>query len=249
MLAKPMFYMDSALSVGSSSRRFFGACLLLCLVGAGSATAGQHQPLDSLREAARVFLQAHHADAAYPVEIEIAALDDRLRLKRCGTGLAAEFAGRAREFGRTLLKVSCPAPAWQVYVPARVRGFVDALVATRALPRGSRIDADAVRIEKQAVSSLRDGFYTSIDSVVDLETQRSIRPGTVLTAQHLAAPRLIRRGESVMLVVRSGDFRIQTQGKALDDARRGRSLRVRNSTSGRVVEGRAIAPGVVEVAH
>ena len=216
MLAKPMFYMDSALSVGSSSRRFFGACLLLCLVGAGSATAGQHQPLDSLREAARVFLQAHHADAAYPVEIEIAALDDRLRLKRCGTGLAAEFAGRAREFGRTLLKVSCPAPAWQVYVPARVRGFVDALVATRALPRGSRIDADAVRIEKQAVSS---------------------------------APRLIRRGESVMLVVRSGDFRIQTQGKALDDARRGRSLRVRNSTSGRVVEGRAIAPGVVEVAH
>ena len=233
-------------------RRNSGAWLVLALLALappGHAESLDRQPLETLRQAARAFLEAQHSGARYPVEIEIAGLDDRLRLKPCQGTIEAGYAGRARRYGRTLLAVDCSRPTWQVYVPARVRGYVDALVASRALPRGSRLDAAAVHLEKRPVEDLRNGHFTRIEVVEDLETLRAVRPGTVLTEQHLAAPRLVRRGEAVMLVVRTGDFRIQMQGKAMDDGRRGGNVRVRNLSSGRVVEGRAVAPGVVEIAH
>ena len=58
---------------------------------------------------------------------------------------------------------------------------------------------------------------------------------------------LIRNGEVVQLVSTSSQVKVAARGKALSDGAAGHTVRVRNLSSGRVVEGRVIGLGKVAV--
>ena len=58
---------------------------------------------------------------------------------------------------------------------------------------------------------------------------------------------LVRRGQRVTVLAQGRGIQVRTNGKALGDAAKGERVRVENTTSRRVVEGVAIADGVVRV--
>jgi flagella basal body P-ring formation protein FlgA len=64
--------------------------------------------------------------------------------------------------------------------------------------------------------------------------------------QPMAAPKLVRRGQPVTLVVRSGTLTISAQGRALSDGRAGDLVRVVSSSS-RTIDGIVEGPGTVRV--
>lgn len=229
-------------------RQIIGAAVVMASVTGAGAAAGEHQALSAIAAAVQEFVDTDRRDDAYPPKIRVGKLDSRLRLRRCAEPLQVDYANAQRALGRTYASVSCRAPVeWRIYVPVVIAAFGDVLVTQRPLPRGHRLVAADVRLEKRELSVLRQGFFTDINKIELLETKRAIASGAALTPDKVAPIKLVRNGEVVHLVSASSNVKVAARGKALNDGAVGHTVRVRNLSSGRVVEGRVIGPGRVAV--
>src|SRR5690606_34676120 len=85
--------------------------------------------------------------------------------------------------------------------------------------------------------------------VVARVARRALGAGTLLGANDLLAPRIIRRGDSVALVSRRGGVEVRMAGKALGDAGQDERVSVENLSSRRVVQGIVAAGGDVLVSR
>lgn len=145
--------------------------------------------------------------------------------------------------------MACEAPsAWTVYVRVKVSDLRPVLTLARSAQRGEALDEALLVIQERDVASLPFGYFCSPADLAGLQLRRPAAAGSVLTPDLVEAPRLIRRGDLVNLVGRSGAVEVRSQGKALRDGGRGERIPVENSSSRRVVEGRVTAGGEVEIA-
>jgi len=206
---------------------------------AATATGGTDwQPLDDIQDTATGFLSARLGAAGDGTRIEAGFLDPRLRLPRCSQPLDA-FLNPGADVNRiTTVGVRCAGEKpWKVYVPVSVVATANVAIATRHLPRGSVITADSLRLERREVTHMRSGYFGSVESALGLKVRQPILKGRALTPNQLEADHVVRRGQSVTLVVSSGGLKLNMSGKALIDGAIGQRIRVENSSSGRVVEG------------
>lgn len=216
-------------------------------VNAYGAT-GERHPLSAITKAVSDFVQADRHGDRYPARIRVGKLDSRLRLRRCAQPLQVEYSNGQRKIGQTHASVSCTTPVeWRIYVPVVIAAFGDVLVTQRPLPRGHRLSAADVHPEKRELSVFRQGFFSDINKLNLLETKRAIGAGVALTPDKVASVKLVRNGELVQLVSASSQVQVAARGKALNDGAQGNTVRVRNLSSGRVVEGRVIGLGTVSV--
>lgn len=70
----------------------------------------------------------------------------------------------------------------------------------------------------------------------------------VLTPQHLEQAEVVRKGDHVVIIARSGSLSVRMPGEALSKGGLSEQIRVRNLNSKRVVKARVTGPGQVEVA-
>jgi flagella basal body P-ring formation protein FlgA len=83
--------------------------------------------------------------------------------------------------------------------------------------------------------------------VVGQQLRYSLAMGTALTPRSLKQQKIVQRGEQVILVAQAGSMEVRMNGMAMEDATLGDKIKVKNSSSNRVVEGVVQAPGVVQV--
>lgn len=226
-----------------------GAALAAILAGVGAVQAASRQDLEAVRAAVHAFITGAHAGDAYPPQVRVGALDPRLRLGACSGGLEVDYANhRVRRSGRVLTAVRCSAPVqWRLYVPVQVDAFADVVVARRALPRGHVLQRTDLALEKRNLARLTQGFYREAAALEAWVTRRPLPAGAALTPGAVTQPRLVRNGERVALVASASGVQVVARGTALADGAAGETVRVRNASSGRVVEGRVIARGKVAV--
>ncbi len=224
---------------------------LLVLLGCWAAplsaapAAGPFQPLDGIRAAVLDFIRAELGDDP-DVRPEVKPLDARLRLHACEQPLRVFWGPGARRQGNTTLGVACEGERpWKIYVQARIAVWRPVAVAARALLRGERLRADDVRLEKRDVSRLRGGYLDDAQRFVGYRIRQNIPAGRVLQPRQFAAPRLVRRGERVTLVARNGTVQVRMAGEALADGALGATVRVRNLSSRRIVQGEVVGKGRV----
>lgn len=232
------------------------ASTTLCLAGillaapVGSANAVAWQPQETIRAAVHDHL-AEQASAQWGSDVQIAVrpLDPRLRLAACSSPLQILPSNRP-PLGAVTLGVRCAGTeSWTIYVSARLSAFVPVLAATRPLARGTRLtaaDLDAVRLD---VSTLPQGYLPVGTDLVGKVVRQPIAAGLPLRPAQVEEPKLIRRGEQITLRAARDGFEVSMAGLALADGRVGERISVRNSASGRVVEGKVVAEGMVDVAH
>ena len=211
------------------------AWMLLAVPTPASADAGIEAP-SRIRDAA----ERHVAAQVLPTATVTAeALDPRLRLPACGQPLETSAANPAARGAWSIL-VSCRADGaalWAVFVPVKVADLRPVVVMTRSIAPGQPIDADVLRLEKRDVATLSMGYLTSVDEAVGRSLRRPVAPGAALTPDALAVTRVIKRGDVVTLVGRSGGLEVRAQGKALADGGNGERISVENPSSRRVVQG------------
>ncbi|HEX6734003.1 MAG TPA: flagellar basal body P-ring formation chaperone FlgA [Azonexus sp.] len=128
-----------------------------------------------------------------------------------------------------------------------VRGEISAevLVATAALPANRPIAAADLALERRDVAATPDAL-SDASVVVGQSSRRSLRAGQVLLKSMLVAPVLVKRGEAVRIVARTGPVEVTSVGEALEAGRGDDTVRVRNSTTGKVIRARVTASGTVE---
>lgn len=214
--------------------------------GSALAAATAMQSLDNVRAAAEQAVRAHYAMPGSRVEITPGSLDLRLQLTACQQPLHALVAENAQVSSRMTVPVQCPQDGgWTVRVPLRLQVFRTVLVASRPLLRGDGISAADVHGEERDITRLGYGYIENLDQVAGRSLARAIARGSVLSPGALGGRRMVRAGDHVQMVARLDGIEVRADGVALGSGDNGARLRVRNESSGKIVDTVVSAPGVV----
>ena len=202
---------------------------------ARAADPPQWQPLAEIRAAAIAALGAGEAEAQ-------ATLDPALRLARCAQPLQAVASGSK------MAQVRCAdAPGWRVFVPVRIRREADVVVLTVAAASGVPIAANQLAVQRREVGQAAGATFSDPAALVGRVPSRALAPGLVPTEADLSLGAPLRRGDPVVLVSRVGGVEVRMQGRAMGAAQAGGVVVVENTSSRRILRGRVVADGVVEV--
>lgn len=141
-------------------------------------------------------------------------------------------------------------PAGVVPVCFDVRLHQEVAVATRRIERGEALGPDNITRNRRAVNT---GNYLSYaEAVAGKRSRRLILPGQMMMKSDIEAATpehaiLVKQQDTVKLVARVGSMRVTATGEALQEGRAGQLIRVRNLDSKKILTGRVVSRGTVEV--
>lgn len=229
----------------------------LCLAAAGislslaapaAPLARENQSHEAILGTARAFLESGARHGGGETVIDVASIDPRLQLAACDAPLEAFGHSDTPRSGSATVGVRCAGSnPWTIYVRATVHLHLDVAVLRNALARDAVVGEADIDFVRKDAAELRGGYLADPAQIVNRQVKRALPAGTVLTPGVLTAPRIVRRGQEVVIRSRSGALSVQMSGEALADGEEGQRIHVRNAQSRRIVEGRVIAPGVVEI--
>lgn len=212
-------------------------------------TSAQYQTHQSIISRVITFLQdLSEKQHTQNVQIQAGHLDKRLKLVACNQALQAYLAPGAKTVGKTTVGIRCQGPkAWALYVPATVNVYSTVYQTAHALPRGHIIRKTDLEPVEYNLARLSYGYFSDSSKLIGMQTKRRLSQGRVITPNQIKPPLLIKRGEQVALVSESSLFKVKMSGKAMMDGAYGDRIRVKNSSSRRIIEGKVTQPGVVMI--
>jgi flagella basal body P-ring formation protein FlgA len=232
-------------------KKTFNNCVVLLAIFLlpGLTMAENFQSLDSIHAAARQFLLDQDASLTEEgARLESGKLDSRLRLRQCSQALEGFLPAGGRTIGNITVGVRCADDApWSLYVPVRVSVYRDVVVAAELLSRGSVLTADDVRLASVDLAELPHGYLLDISDSIGKKLKRRLQAGTALTPMALEQPQIIKRGQRVTILARSGRMEVRMAGKALDHGAVGKRIGVVNLSSKQKLEGVVTESGEVMV--
>lgn len=148
--------------------------------------------------------------------------------------------------GRQRVRLTCSEqPDSSITITAQATVFIKAVVASQVLEREAPITEAMLAVQEIPVGKQERRFYSRTDQVAGQSAKRRIRAHQVLTQDLLTSPWLVRRGERVVMQARHGAIQANTEGEAQADGRKGDVIRVKNVTSGKVIEAQVTGIGLV----
>lgn len=227
--------------------------LLLTLLGNSNGSLAeavkQHQSHSSIVSAVIQFLEQTTEKHQHPnTQIQVGHLDKRLQLHHCSQPLVAYLAPGAKTVGKTTVGIRCDdIKPWALYVPATVNIFSTVYITSHGLPRGHIIHNRDIEQVEYNLAQLNYGYFSDKSKLIGMQTKRRLTQGRVITPTQVKPPLLIKRGEQVALVSKSSLFTVRMNGQAMMDGAYGDLIRVKNSSSRRIIEGKVTQPGVVMI--
>jgi flagella basal body P-ring formation protein FlgA len=203
------------------------------------------QDLRAIETAVREELQRQAPDST----AEITPPDPRLRLAACDRPLRAALPPNVTLGARVNMRVSCAGGnvIWSVTIPALIWSEVPVVVAQRSLPMGSAIGPNDINVEVRRLAGTARCCASQPDEVLGRLVKRTIQANQLVPLDALETSPAVKRGETVMVIASLPGVEIRASGVALGDAQPGESVRVRHSTSLKVIQARADTQGVVRV--
>ncbi|MCT2539775.1 flagellar basal body P-ring formation chaperone FlgA [Sedimentimonas flavescens] len=134
---------------------------------------------------------------------------------------------------------------WLLFMLALIPGSAqaDTLIATRTLRAQTVLTPADLALEPGTLP----GALTTPEEAIGLETRVAIYAGRPLHPEELGPPAIVERNQIVPLTYRQGGLLIQTEGRALDRAGVGDTIRVMNVGSRSTVFARIAADGTAIV--
>lgn len=221
--------------------------LTLALISFTSGHAEQKsQSLDSIYEFVKDTVAKNINAAEY--EISVLPLDSQLKLPECIEPLEAVITTDLIKAGKTSVGVRCNTEQkWSISTIADVKVFETVIVLSRPVQQGDIITRQNLAIEKRDVSKLRGDFVTQIEQIENKLAARYIPAGSIPGLRSFIEPKLIKRGDKIIISAIQPAFTIRMNGIAMMDGTKGQHIRIKNENSGRIISGTVIEPGVVSV--
>lgn len=229
--------------------RVLAACLATIAFASptlATTASSPMQPLAEVRAAAVLALRQHYESPGSRVVVSSRPFGSRLKLARCPKPLLATVQERAAPASLMTVQVQCSQPGgWIVRIPLRLQLFRPVLVTIRPLQRGDGIHAGDIRIEERDVTRLGYGYIANRDQLKGRTLARPLIAGSVLTPAAMGGRHMVRAGDHVQLIALLDGIEVRASGIALGGGDNGARLRVRNESSGRVLDAMVRAPGEV----
>lgn len=131
-------------------------------------------------------------------------------------------------------------------VRASLEALAPVVVAATDLSRGASLGAQDLQMVVLDISDLRDPCF-SVDDLIGQRLKRGLKVGQPLVRTQVDFPPMVRRGQTVEIRLQRQGFVLTAKGEARQSGQQGDTIRVRNVASRRQLQGRIVAPGVVEV--
>jgi flagella basal body P-ring formation protein FlgA len=208
----------------------------------------QWQTHESIYEAVKSYV-AQNINTTAEYEINITPLMDRLNLPLCSQPIQA-FTPNPLKTGRSSINVRCNAgKKWAIFVPVSITPFEQIVISTQPLQMGEKITERQITLARKDVSQLHGNYLTQLSQVLNKQVARTLPVGTVLLPKDFVEPKLVKRGERVMITSERSGIAIKMNGIALSDGSRGQVIRVKNQNSERVINATVIDLGQVSVSQ
>jgi flagella basal body P-ring formation protein FlgA len=217
----------------------------LALLGVSESRSGDDslhiQELVAVGAAAEAAVESRGRGIVAQAEIP----DPRLRLPACRVPLDAALPPAVKG-ARLPVRVSCAGAApWSVLVPVRVETTAKFVVARRALVPGTVLSSDDLQTVERRIAGFADCCADDPAALLGQKVRRPVPADAPVPLDSIEAAPLVRRGEIVTVVAGAPGFEVRSSGIAMADAKEGDAVRVRHSTSLRVIQARADSKGVV----
>lgn len=191
---------------------------------------------------------ARNINTSADYEVSVLPLDSLLKLPECPEPLEAFTTTDLIKAGRTSIGVRCNAEKkWSIFTSAVINIYETIIVLSRPVQRGEIITRQHLAIEKREVSKLRGDFITQVEQIENKQAARQMQAGTVLGLKSFIEPRLIKRGDKIIISAIQPAFAIRMNGVAMMDGTKGQFIRIKNENSGRIINATVIEPGLVSV--
>ncbi|HGY3718935.1 TPA: flagellar basal body P-ring formation chaperone FlgA [Citrobacter gillenii] len=142
--------------------------------------------------------------------------------------------------------VNCPGSAgWQVNVAVRPDISVPVVMPKSLIARDTVITADDLQLKKFNISGQREGLMMSMEEAIGLTSKRALQPGKPLTRSELVQPVLVKRDQPVVIVSHMAGITASMPGTALKNGRKGDVIKIRNTSSQRIISGVVEETGIV----
>lgn len=231
------------------NKRILPRFLTLLLIGttkvSSSAPVAPERLVAQVQQAAQQELK-RHAELSNWLEpqFEVEVVRNSRPLGPCNAAPRVETAD-ARSPARMRFVAICPdAGGWRYDFVTRAKISARVVIAANDLSSGKTLAAEDLLLERHDITGTPDAF-SDLAAVQEMATRRTIRAGTVLRANMLVAPTLVKRGEPVRIVAKRDQIEVSMSGEALDTGARGATIRVKNA-SGVTIRARVTELGQVE---
>jgi flagellar basal body P-ring formation protein FlgA len=178
------------------------------------------------------------------VEVEVGAIDARLRLASCP---ALRVVLPPTYAAVMTARVECDAPNWTIYVPVRLHAWVEAVVASTNLAPNTRLAADQLSRGRVDMFSSNGGLLTEPSQAEGRILRVGLLAGAPITSPLLELPIVVHRGQKVLLTLTDSAMTIKATAVALEDGRVGESIAVENPDSKKTMHATVAKDGTVEM--
>lgn len=150
-------------------------------------------------------------------------------------------------FSRMSFDVTCPTRGgWKVSVAVRPDVKVPVVMPRTQIPRDTVLTAEDLQLKRFNISNARNGLLMHPEEAVGMTSKRTLQPGKPLTRASLVQPLLVKRDQPVMIVSHFDGITASMPGVALKNGRKGEMIKIRNTSSQRVISGIVDEEGVVK---
>ncbi|NOX08552.1 MAG: flagellar basal body P-ring formation protein FlgA [Gammaproteobacteria bacterium] len=203
----------------------------------------------SIKEKANAFLKSQLSiTAGQRLEVQVNPLDKRLKLERCKTPLKASLPYGTKNRSTTSVAIHCESGnTWKIYVTARVKRMGKTYISQSFIRKGEIISANDLRSSESDLNLIRSAYFTRKNDIIGKVAKRNIPAERMITPMMIGNPQLVRKGDRVTLLAVKRGIEVRMQGEAITAGGSGDHIRVRALTSKRIVEGKVISPGIIQV--
>ena len=229
-----------------------GAALGAAPVQAQAQAQAQNQNATDLGQLTQSWvdaaLQQTPQSSPLRMEVEVGALDERLRLAPCARVEPYLPAG-ARLWGRSRLGLRCleGATRWNVFLPLTIKAYGPAWVLTANVPLGTALtEADATQAEVDWAAEPAS-VVADPSMWVGQVASRQLLAGQTLRQSMVRAPHLFKTGAQVRVVAEGPGYAVSATGQAMAAGAVGQTVRIRMA-NGRIISGIVDETGAVSAA-
>lgn len=210
------------------------------------AAAQAQLPTHWLQAIERLVQDSTEAPASARKEVLVAAPSQLLKLAPCAQ--AEPFLpASARRWGTGRVGLRCIQGArWSVYLPVTIKVFAPAVVATQALPAGTELTPQHLKLATVDLAAAPSPTFDQISALVGRRLAAPMAVGAEVRASDLRARQWFAAGDPVTVVAAGAGFSVQGEGQALANGLEGQTVRVRTG-SGRIILGTPSGDRRVEV--
>ncbi|MEC5318471.1 flagellar basal body P-ring formation chaperone FlgA [Brenneria populi subsp. brevivirga] len=147
-----------------------------------------------------------------------------------------------RAWGNVSVSVRCDGQRKFIQTEVQVTG--NYVVSSRAVSRGSKLSSKDLRLNKGRLDQLPPRTLLALNEANGAVALRDLTPGQPITTAMLRKAWIVKAGQNVQVSAQGEGFTINSEGKAMNNAAVGQSVRVRTA-SGQIIGGIAGEDGII----